>query len=128
VTSYTYNALGDLMQQVSPDTGTTTNSYDSGGNLATSTDARSKTATYTYDALNRLTSVTYPDQTISYGYDSGTNQKGRLTQLTDASGSTSWSYDSHGRAMSRQQNMGVTKTLGYAYDSAGRLQTLTLPS
>jgi len=128
VTSYTYNALGDLTQQVSPDTGTTANTYDSGGNLATSTDARSKTGTYAYDALNRVTSVTYPDQTIGYTYDSGTNQKGRLTQVSDASGSTSWSYDTHGRVLSRQQSMGVTKTVGYAYDSAGRLQTLTLPS
>jgi RHS repeat-associated protein len=128
ITSYTYNALGDLTQQVSPDTGTTTNTYDSGGNLATSTDARSKTATYAYDALNRVTSVTYPDQTIGYSHDSGTNQKGRLTQVTDASGSTSWTYDTHGRVLSRQQSMDVTKTLGYAYDSFGRLQTLTLPS
>jgi YD repeat-containing protein len=59
VTSYTYNALGDLSQQVSPDTGTTTNTYDSGGNLATSTDARSKAGTYAYDAINRVTSLTY---------------------------------------------------------------------
>jgi len=128
VTSYTYNALGDLTQQVSPDTGTTNNTFDSGGNLATSTDARSKTGTYGYDALNRTTSVTFPDQTISYTYDSGANQKGRLTEVTDASGSTSWSYDTHGRVLSRQQSMGITKTLGYAYDSDGRLQTLTLPS
>jgi RHS repeat-associated protein len=128
VTSYTYNALGDLIQQMSPDTGTTTNAYDSGGNLLTSTDARSKTGTYTYDALNRVTSLSYPDQTISYTYDGGTNQKGRLTQVSDASGSTSWSYDAHGRVLSRQQSIGVVKTLGYAYDSAGRLQTLTLPS
>jgi RHS repeat-associated protein len=128
VTSYTYNALGDLTQQVSPDTGTTTNTYDAMGNLLTSTDARSKTGAYSYDALNRVTSVTYPDQAISYTYDSGTNQKGRLTQVTDASGSTNWIYDTHGRVLSRQQSMGVSKTLGYAYDSAGRLQTLTLPS
>jgi RHS repeat-associated protein len=128
VTSYTYNALGDLRKVVSPDTGTTTNTYDSGGNLATSTDARSKTGTYVYDALNRVSSLTYPDQTISYTYDSGTNQKGRLTQVTDASGSTTWAYDTHGRVLSRQQSMGITKTLGDAYDSHGRLQTLTLPS
>ena len=70
---------------------------------------RSKTGTYAYDALNRVTSVTYPDQTISYTYDGGTNQKGRLTQVTDASGSTSWSYDTHGRVLSRQQSMGVSE-------------------
>ncbi|HEY7642943.1 MAG TPA: RHS repeat-associated core domain-containing protein [Steroidobacteraceae bacterium] len=128
VTSNSYNALGDLTQHVSPDTGTTTNTYDSGGNVATSTDARSKTGTYAYDALNRVTSLTYSDQTISYTYDGGTNQKGRLTQVSDASGSTSWTYDTHGRVLSRQQSMGVTKTVSYAYDSDGRPQTLTLPS
>jgi RHS repeat-associated protein len=129
VTTYTYNALGDLKQQVSPDTGTTVNTYDSGGNLATSTDARSKTGTYVYDALNRATSLTYPDQTITYTYDTGTNQKGRLTQVSDASGSTSWSYDTHGRVLTKQQTMGsISKTVGYAYDSFGRVQTLTLPS
>lgn len=127
-TTYSYTAFGEVKQQVSPDTGTTTNTYDSGGNLATSMDARSKTGTYGYDALNRVTSLTYPDQTIGYSYDTGTNQKGRLKQVTDASGSTSWSYDTHGRVLSREQSMGVSKTLGYAYDSAGRLQTLTLPS
>jgi RHS repeat-associated protein len=128
VTSYTYNAHGDLTQLVSPDTGTTVNTYDSGGNPLTSTDARSKTGTYAHDALNRVTSLTYPDQTITYTYDTGTNQKGRLTQVSDASGSTSWTYDAHGKVSSRQQSMGITKTLSYAYDASGRLQTLTLPS
>jgi RHS repeat-associated protein len=129
VTSYTYNALGDLTQQVSPDTGTTINTYDSGGNLATTTDARSKTGTYSYDALNRPLSLTYPDQTISYTYDSGTNQKGRLAEVTDNSGATRWTYDPQGRVLTREQTMGtVTKTLGHTYDSHGRLQTLTLPS
>jgi RHS repeat-associated protein len=129
VTSYEYNALGDLLEQVSPDTGTTVFTYDSAGNVKTRTDARGKTATYTYDALNRVTSVSYPDQTITYVYDTGTNQKGRLTQVTDNSGSTSWTYDAQGRVLSREQTMGsVIKTLGYSYDAAGRLDTLTLPS
>ena len=128
VTYYTYNAFGDLLQQLSHDTGATTKMYDLGGNLTSSTDARSKTATYGYDALNRVTSLTFPDQTISYTYDTGTNQKGRLTQVTDNSGSTSWSYDTHGRVTSRQQSMGINKTVSYGYDSYGRLQTLTLPS
>ena len=64
-TGYTYNGFGDLIQQSSPDTGITVNSYDSGGNLATSTDARSQIGTYTYDAQNRVTQITYGDQTIA---------------------------------------------------------------
>lgn len=79
VTNYAFNALGDLKVQTSPDTGVTTNTYDSGGNLKTSNDARNKTGTYGYDALNRVTSLAFTDQTITYTYDGGTNQKGRLT-------------------------------------------------
>lgn len=49
--------------------------------------------------------------------------------MSDASGSTVWSYDPHGRVLTRAQTMGsIVKTLGHAYDSFGRLQTLTLPS
>lgn len=128
VTNYSYNALDDLTQQVSPDTGTTTNTHDSAGNVLTSTDARNKTATYAHDSLNRLTSVSYPDQIINYTYDGGYSQKGRLTQISDSSGSTNWTYDAQGRVLSRQQSMGIIKSLGYAYDSSGRMQTFTLPS
>lgn len=129
ITSYSFNALGDLKGQVSPDTGTTNNTFDSAGNLQTSTDARGKTATYAYDALNRVTSITYPDQTIGYVYDTGSNQKGRLRQINDDSGSTSWTFDPQGRATTRAQNMaGVIKSVAYGHDLSGRLQTLTLPS
>jgi YD repeat-containing protein len=44
---------------VSPDTGTTTNTYDAAGNLLTKTDARGAVATYTYDVLNRVTQSIY---------------------------------------------------------------------
>lgn len=129
VTSYTYNALGDLVQQASPDAGTTNMTYDSGGNLATRTDARSKTGTYTYDALNRVTQLAYPDQTLQYTYDTGSGNSGRLMSLSDASGSTAWTYTAQGRVASRTQVMsGVSRTLSYGYNDAGQQTSLTTPS
>lgn len=129
VTSYVYTGFGDLKQQTSPDTGVANNVYGSGGNLYTSTDARSKTGTRSYDALNRLTQLAYPDQTIGYSYDAGTNNKGRLMQVTDGSASTRWTYATQGRVASRTQVMGsVSKTVGYGYNSAGQLTTLSTPS
>ena len=128
VTSYVYSGFGDLKQQTSPDTGVTNNVYDSGGNLATTTDARSKTGTFSYDALNRVTQLSYPDQTITYTYDTGSNNKGRLMQVSDGSGSTTWTYTDLGRVASRTQSMGVSKTVDYGYNSAGQLTTLTTPS
>jgi RHS repeat-associated protein len=129
VTSYSYNALDDLKQQTSPDTGVTLHTYDSGGNPQTRTDARGQVATYSHDALNRITSAAHSDQTIGYSYDSGTNGVGRLTGITDNSGSTTWTYTPQGRVATREQiTAGVYRYVGYGYDSAGRLSTLSYPS
>ena len=133
VTSYTYSGFGDLTTQTSPDTGVTTNTYDTGGNLQTSTDARSAITTNTLDALNRVTSAAFKiggttDQTISFGYDAGTNGVGRLTSASDANHSMSWSYDAQGRVTSKGQTVGsVTKTVGYGYTN-GNLTSMTTPS
>jgi YD repeat-containing protein len=51
------------------------------GNLKTRLDARGKLATYGYDALNRLTSASYGDQTVSYVWDACANGLGRLCQV-----------------------------------------------
>ena len=132
-TSYTYNGFGDLTQLVSPDTGTTTNTYDSGGNLSTATDARNAVGTYAYDKANRVTSITYTyngvaDQTIAFGYDSGTNGKGRLTSASDANHSLSWTYDMQGRVTGKGLTIGsVNKSVGYGYTSAD-LTSMVTPS
>ncbi len=136
VTSYTYTGFGDLKTQVSPDTGTTTNTYDSGGKLKTSTDARSAVTTYTYDAMNRVKTAAFKigattDQTITYTYDIGTNQKGRLTGASDANHGLAWTYDSRGRVVGRGQSLtGVTPTLslGYGYNAFGQLASMVMPS
>ena len=132
-TSYGYNGFGDVASQSSPDTGSRANTYDSGGNLATSTDARGAVSSYAYDALNRVTSIAYSsggttDQTITFGYDSGTSGKGRLTSASDANHSLAWTYDGHGRVTGKGLTVGtVTLSVGYGYTS-GDLTALTTPS
>jgi RHS repeat-associated protein len=134
VTSYTYSGFGDLKTQASPDTGVTTNTYDSAGNIDTSTDSRGVVTDYDYDVANRPTSVSFTlggvtDQTITYGYDAGTNQNGRLTSAADANHTLAWTYDSHGRVTGKGQTVGsTTLAIGYGYDGAGRLGNVTLPS
>ena len=129
-TTYVYDGLDNLKTQTSPDTKLTSYSYDPAGHVKTKTDARGITATYSYDALGRLTQVSYPSEApTQYTYDSCTNGKGRLCQITDPSGSTKWSYDLHGRVLSKTQTSGsltlITRT---SYDSAGQLKTVTTPS
>ena len=56
--SYTFGDFARLRQTVSPDSGTTNRTFDLAGNTLTETDALGITATRTYDALNRTSTVT----------------------------------------------------------------------
>ena len=129
-TAYGYDDFGRQFSAASPDTGTTTYTYDAAGNLISKTDANGITVTYTYDVLNRLIAIHYPDasQDISYTYDVGPNGKGRLTGMTDPSGSYTYSYDVHGNLVTEEKTIeGVTYTTGYAYDATGILTSITYP-
>lgn len=132
ITQYQRNGLGNLNVQISPDTGTTINSYDAAGNLKLRADAKGQQANYSYDALNRVTGITYtglPAQSISYQYDQGTNGIGRLTNITDVTGTTTYSYDTFGHLISDTKQLhGATYTTSYAYDTQGRLASITYPS
>jgi len=61
---------------------------DAAGNVTSQTDARGITATYIYDALNRVTNIEYPGtvEDVSFTYDTAagcTNGIGRLCGITD---------------------------------------------
>jgi RHS repeat-associated protein len=132
-TRYSVDGLGRLAQQQSPDSGTTTYTHDAAGNILTRTDARGKTTTYSYDQLNRPTLIKYADGTqTQLSYDQGTHGIGRLTTLTDPGAiTTAWTYDAHGRVLSRQQNIGatITHTVRYSYNpGSGQLASITYPS
>jgi RHS repeat-associated protein len=137
-TTYTSDGLGNQSALSSPDTGGTSGTYDREGNLLTSTDARGKVITYTYDVLNRMTSIAFVTGTaVTFEYDGGSagaaNAIGHLTKMTDESGQTSYAYDQMGRIVSKTQTTvsvasTVNRTVSYAYGSNGKLLSLTYPS
>jgi YD repeat-containing protein len=133
--TYEYDDLGHLVTQVSPDTGTTRNAYDEAGNLISKTDANNILTMYDYDALNRLTHVHFPDSTqdIIYNYDgSNANGLGRLTSMTDPSGTTTYSYTGKGEIYQESKIFAglsnMTYTMTYGYDKNGNLTGITYPS
>lgn len=137
-TIYAYNGFGDLTGQVSPDSGASSFTVDAAGNRKTATDARGVTATYHYDALNRLIGIAYPDPNLDAGYSYDVAPaacaaderfaKGRLGQVLHANGSTQYCHDRFGQVTRKVQTVnGVASTLRYAYSKSGRLTALTYP-
>ncbi|EOW2136220.1 DUF6531 domain-containing protein [Stenotrophomonas sp. GD03908] len=137
-TTYSYNAFGDLTGQVSPDSGASQYTVDSGGNRRTFTDARGVTASYQYDALDRVIGIAYPDAglDVSYSYDLAPEScpaderfaKGRLGQVQHAGGSTLYCYGRLGQITRKVQTInGLTRTVRYSYSPSGNLATLVYP-
>lgn len=139
-TNYTVNGLGDVAVTASPDTGTTNASFDAAGNLISSTDARGVTTGYQYDASNRPTRITYASGVATvFEYDGGAAPApysiGRLTKITDESGTTNYTYDQYGRVLTKTQvAVGSGRQFDVAYGwgssgvSAGKLTSITYPS
>jgi YD repeat-containing protein len=103
------------------------------------TDARGVITAYTYDGLNRPYQVSYnvgstgvpatPTVSYTYGTSSASNNNGRLLSVADGSNTETYSYDILGQVTQAQKLIsGSTYTLGYAYNLAGELTSITYPS
>lgn len=132
-TIYEYDDLGNQTKEISSDRGTLLYTHDNAGNVSSITDARGITRTYSYDALNRLMNVAYPNtnENVTYQFDaieSCGNGIGRLCQVNDESGQTNYAYDDWGNII--QQNkieLGNTYTTTYQYDAQNRITEIIYP-
>jgi len=121
--------------------------YDATGNLTQKTDARGVVSNYTYDALNRNTSIDYSDTSsnpdVKRFYDGATNGKGRFW-YNYAGGDFSTgnnvehtaidSYDPLGRPLVQRQQFKLDGTWSATYQTvrgynlAGSVTSETYPS
>jgi RHS repeat-associated protein len=149
-----YDSLGRKTGMTDLAMGAWSYTYDVNGNLTSQTDARSQTITFTYDALNRLTSKSWPSygsnpaESMVYGYDqtgtgyaNGYGQRTSTTRCTGVANSTcaggtqtsfvQWQYDTRDQqTISTYTLNGLTgtRTVSQAYDSAGRVTSITYPT
>jgi YD repeat-containing protein len=131
VTDYTKDDFNNTRETISVDTGTTGNSFDSAGNLVSSTDSIGIITGYGYDALNRPISIDLPGSPsgITMSYDLGVNGKGHLTGIQDTAGSTGYSYTIHGQVSEESRTIDSTSyTTSYSYgNTTGSLSTMAYP-
>ncbi len=135
ITSYVRNGFGEVIRETSPDAGVTTIVRDQRGLPTQVTDGRGVVVNMAYDTGGRLLSETYPAspaENVSYAYDSvagGNFGVGRLTSVTDSSGSTALTHDALGRVASETRVIGARSyTTSYAYDAADHVTQITTPS
>ena len=97
--------------------------YDALNRVASMTDAEGNTTRYAHDAFGNLTAVTDPNgNTMTFRY----NGAGELTEKTDIHGNTTrYTYNSLGQAETITDQNGNTTTHGYA--PGGRLLKTTYP-
>jgi RHS repeat-associated protein len=101
--------------------GTTAYSYDALNRVISVTQPGNSVVSYAYDAVGNRTSITYPDgKVVRYQYDA----LNRLTQTADWSSQTTTSgYDAASNLVSTAYPNGASTA--YAYDSTGRLLSVT---
>jgi YD repeat-containing protein len=98
-TTYSFDSVGEVVSTTTPATAadpsgaTTTETYDPAGNTLTRIDPNGTTTTWTYTPLSKEATVSYcggSASSVSYSYDADGNQ----VSMTDATGTSSYVYDS----------------------------------
>lgn len=136
-TSITYNTLSQKTAMDDPDMGHWEYGYDPNGNLISQTDARGKRVEFAYDALNRMVLKDYLDPSeidIVYHYDRysdgtfGSDTKGRLAEVVDAVGATTFNYGAEGEVSESKKTIGTeTYTVGFSYNAMGQKRSIAYP-
>ena len=127
--SYGYTPAGRLKTRLWARTVTTTNAYNSAGDLSAVTYSDTTPAVgYGYDRRGRQTTVTLPATTTSRTFDDAGNllseaySGGLLGGLSVTNGFDQYLRRTALRPRNQQTNLSV---INYAYDSASRLYTVT---
>jgi RHS repeat-associated protein len=141
VVTASYDLRGRKTGSNDPDLGIWTYAYDVLSELKTQTDAKSQTAHFNYDVLGRLSERDEPDMISCWTYDSAQYGIGKLASATTYNGvncqdpqrttvyQRSITYENLGRPQQVTTTIdGVNYTISGAYDTNGRLISVTYPS
>ena len=132
MTSYVYDAYGNIVQTTNPDGTFILTGFNAKGQKVSETNQLGDMRTFEYDSQGRLTKVVMPkakpadlsNPVYEYAYDARGNQTSIKDPLNRV---TTFTYDSRGNQLTRTLPMGQTTPTGqvetFEYDDLGR-QTL----
>ncbi|UIX31629.1 DUF6531 domain-containing protein [Streptomyces sp. GQFP] len=131
--SWTYDSAGNVATSTDGESNRTVYGYNPNGQLLTVKDPLNKTTVYGYNATTALleTVTTARGKLTRYGYDAD----GNLTSVTTPKGNkTTYTYDASGRVQTAVDPRGnvsgadpAAYTTSYTYDDADRVKTVTDP-
>ncbi|MDE2420394.1 MAG: tandem-95 repeat protein [Gammaproteobacteria bacterium] len=121
VTTWVYDADGNVLKQTNPDGSSHTKTYDAFKNVLTDTDSLGRVTSYAYDGNQKLIQTTYADGTTSHiSYDAN----GNVLSETDRLGRvTQYAYDALNRKVKTTLPNGAVTTIGY--DAVGNITSET---
>jgi RHS repeat-associated protein len=127
LTTTTYGDYDQPITSTDPEDGEMTLSYDTNGNLLSSTDPANQTTTWEYNSYGQpITVEDANEHTVSLAYGSSGNGNGRVVARTDGRGKvTTFAYDAWGNVTQATDPLGNVTTM--TYDNANRLLSTTLP-
>ncbi len=120
VTRFEYDSVGNLTKKILPDGGIYTYEYNDAGFLTKETDPLGNVTQKTYNAKGDVLTVTDAAGTTTYTYD----KFGRILTKTDPmNGQTTYTYSKGGKLLSETD--ALNHTTAYGYDVYGNLITKT---
>jgi RHS repeat-associated protein len=132
-TTSVYNGRGMITASTDPDRGTITYEPNAFGELRKRTDAKSQIVTYgAYDVLGRPTTRTAPEGTTTWvwGTSPAAKNVGRLASIshTENTYGESYAYDAAGRVQSITYSQDEAYAVDYTYNQLGAVDTITYPT
>jgi YD repeat-containing protein len=130
------NGFGEIIQEASPDKGTSVYVRDARGLVTQRTDPRGTVTTFAYDNAGRLISTSYtglPALNATFTWDQSASDNfgvGYLTTIADASGTSARKFDAKGRISADTRTNAPASALPVLYgrDLAGNITSITYPS